>query len=230
MRGHDDSSAAGIRIWLVEPHPLAARHLKALLLAGRKFRLLSQNEVLGDVGLDGGNTVPCVVVIDGGVLGGALDGYISSLRNRMQRGRILIIGPAMESADLCRLVMLGIRGFVPYDDVSMSLGPAIVTISRGRLWIPTQVLECFPNYVTSQAVRKKTSTAFTPREKLILNSLGNKLSNKEIALELNISERTVKFHLENIFSKLEVHDRHSVTKLVHSQHIAELLKPKDIFA
>ncbi len=93
---------------------------------------------------------------------------------------------------------------------------------------------------TPSCVRKKTWSAtvmeperdlvlpgpnvFTPHEKLVLDALAKKLSNKEIAEELNISERTVKFHLENIFSKVGVHDRHSVAKLVGSHHFAELLE------
>ncbi|HEY6387306.1 MAG TPA: LuxR C-terminal-related transcriptional regulator [Candidatus Acidoferrum sp.] len=44
-----------------------------------------------------------------------------------------------------------------------------------------------------------------------------------MALKLNISERTVKFHLENIFGKLEVHDRHAAIRILGSSRISELL-------
>ena len=49
--------------------------------------------------------------------------------------------------------------------------------------------------------------SLTSREKEILMELSSGLFNREIALKLNISERTVKNHISNIFKKLEVADR-----------------------
>jgi DNA-binding NarL/FixJ family response regulator len=52
--------------------------------------------------------------------------------------------------------------------------------------------------------------ALTPRERLVVELLQQRLCNKEISARLNVSEATVKFHLENVFNKLGVHDRHLV--------------------
>ena len=51
--------------------------------------------------------------------------------------------------------------------------------------------------------------ALTPREKTVLDLLQRRLSDKEIAANLGTTRRTVKFHLQNLYRKLEVHDRHS---------------------
>jgi DNA-binding NarL/FixJ family response regulator len=226
----DESNLSLISVWLVEPHPLAASLLKNLLLAERRFTLLSDAQLSNDLDRRKATAIPCVVVIDGEVLGGCLHGFVSSLRERLPEGKILIVGPAMENAELCRLMMLGIRGFVPYENVAELLCRAVSAIWQGSLWITPLVLESFVAYAASLAERKKGSTAITPRERLILNSLAKNLSNKEIALELKISERTVKFHLENLFSKLGVHDRHSVIKITHSRYIEALLKSTDLVA
>jgi DNA-binding NarL/FixJ family response regulator len=206
----------------VEFHPLAAKYLKAMLRAMGSFRLLAYNEILQD--FEGQGTAPSVAVIDCGVLQGSPDAYVASLRARVENGKILLIGPAIGDAELCRLILLGIRGYVRYEHVGQYLKRAIDAVWRGRLWIPTHVLEQFADYVASLTQRKQGRNTFTPREKLIVDALGKKLSNKEIADELRISLRTVKFHLENVFSKLGVHDRHSVAKLASSQHMAELFE------
>jgi len=217
---HDDLKPERIPVCLIEPHPLAAVHLKSTLLAGNRFTLLNQNDILG--GPDAENSVPCVFVIDIGFFEGSVHGYILFLRSRIRSGRLLIIGAPMASVDLCGLVMLGIHGFISYEDVSHSLGAAIDAIWRGRLWIPTGALESIPTYVADFRDLRKRPTGLTEREKLVLEGLAEKLSNKELARELNISERTVKFHLENIFSKLEVHDRHSASRIALTSRLSKL--------
>jgi DNA-binding NarL/FixJ family response regulator len=51
----------------------------------------------------------------------------------------------------------------------------------------------------------------TPREVDVLKQIADGLSNKEIALKLSISEKTVKNHINNILSKLHLYDRTQAT-------------------
>ena len=53
----------------------------------------------------------------------------------------------------------------------------------------------------------KTSVNLTRREKEVLDGILRSLANKEIASELNLSERTVKFHVSSLLSKFKVHSR-----------------------
>ncbi len=56
-----------------------------------------------------------------------------------------------------------------------------------------------------QSVR--TSVKLTRREKEVLDGILRSLANKEIASELNLSERTVKFHVSSLLAKFKVHSR-----------------------
>jgi DNA-binding CsgD family transcriptional regulator len=53
----------------------------------------------------------------------------------------------------------------------------------------------------------KTSVNLTRREKEVLDGVLRSLANKEIASELNLSERTVKFHVSSLLAKFKVHSR-----------------------
>lgn len=53
----------------------------------------------------------------------------------------------------------------------------------------------------------KTNVKLTRREKEVLDGILRSLANKEIACELNLSERTVKFHVSSLLSKFKVHSR-----------------------
>ena len=53
----------------------------------------------------------------------------------------------------------------------------------------------------------KTNVKLTRREKEVLDGILRSLANKEIASELNLSERTVKFHVSSLLSKFKVHSR-----------------------
>jgi DNA-binding CsgD family transcriptional regulator len=53
----------------------------------------------------------------------------------------------------------------------------------------------------------KTSVKLTRREKEVLDGILRSLANKEIASELNLSERTIKFHVSSLLAKFKVHSR-----------------------
>ena len=55
----------------------------------------------------------------------------------------------------------------------------------------------------------------TPREQEVLQALGQGLSNKEIANQLHIAEKTVKVHMSHIFSKLDAYDRTQAVLIAH---------------
>jgi LuxR family maltose regulon positive regulatory protein len=63
------------------------------------------------------------------------------------------------------------------------------------------------------APRAVPSVVLTPKEREILELLGRNLSNKEIALAMSVGEETVKWHLKNLFDKLDASSRkHAVRR------------------
>ncbi len=111
------------------------------------------------------------------------------------------------------LLALGVHGFVSYAQIDEQLSQAVERVTRGELWFSPSVLEAYArNSIASlKAVSQSpTGQAITQRESQIIELVKRRLSNKEIAEVLHIQESTVKFHLSNIFSKLQVNRRNEL--------------------
>ena len=70
----------------------------------------------------------------------------------------------------------------------------------------------------------KSAVKLTRREEEVLQGILRSLSNKEIANELNLSERTVKFHVSSLLAKYKVHSRMELLREA-SQHSTQSLPP-----
>lgn len=222
MRPAQQLSPGKTSVCLVEHNPLAARHLERLLAGDSSLCLLSQRELVQDH--SSARTAAEVFVLDSGTLPASLNTYLRSLRLRFPDARILVLDHPLPTHELCRLLFLGIQGFLSYEEADDWLPQAIRAVAAGHLWVPHEVLEQYVRYSTQLArLRGRKGDTFTRREKRILELVHRRLSNKEIGSILGISESTVKFHLGNIFAKLGVHDRQAIVEVVSSRALRVLL-------
>lgn len=85
---------------------------------------------------------------------------------------------------------------------------AIEAIQQGRIWVNPEVLLAFVAQARALLDRQLAHGQFlTAREGEVAQLLMRRFANKEISAALGISERTVKFHVSNVLSKLQLDDR-----------------------
>ncbi len=174
----------------------------------------SENEAREGKGpWDGGQMI---LVVDEKILGPEYRQTFRILRARLPGAKLSVLGEKAPQGEGCELLR-GIQGFVLYGSAKDQLAPALRAVSNGHLWLPHAVVECFAQLAARDAESIK-GVPFTRRETQVLGLLTDKLSNKEIAGKLRITERTVKFHVVNVFDKLGVHDRSSAAESGASQH------------
>jgi len=108
-----------------------------------------------------------------------------------------------------RLFYWGIDGFVElHKSWRAELPQAIHCIIKGQLWVAPEVLLAFvKNAKALLDAQLLPGHSLTGREAQVLQLLMRRLTNKEIASALDISERTAKFHVSNILGKLQLDDR-----------------------
>jgi DNA-binding NarL/FixJ family response regulator len=224
MRSASTAPTGKISVCLVEHNPLAARYLARLLANEAGLAVLTHDALL-EARRPARNSVH-VFLLDSCALPDSLSRYLRFLRLRFPSARALLLGHPLPTEELCRLLFLGIQGFLAYDDVEAQLPRALRALAAGHLWVEPSVLEQYVRYSNQLArLREEKSHAFTRREKRILELVKRRLTNKEIGAILAISESTVKFHLSNLFAKLGVRDRHAVVE-VASAHAPRALFPQ----
>ena len=126
-------------------------------------------------------------------------GAIQEIRRREFSARVIVLTTFDTDADLSKAIKAGAKGYLLKDASREELLTCIRRVHSGETVIP-------PTLVT-RLTASLTAEPVTDRELEVLAQLARGSSNKEISTILNISESTVKSHLRNIFTKLNVLSR-----------------------
>jgi len=126
-------------------------------------------------------------------------GAIQEIRRREFSARVIVLTTFDTDADLSKAIKAGAKGYLLKDAPREELLTCIRRVHSGETVIP-------PTLVT-RLTASLTAEPVTDRELEVLAQLARGSSNKEISTILNISESTVKSHLRNIFTKLNVLSR-----------------------
>lgn len=132
---------------------------------------------------------------------------LSEIKNKNIDVKVLILTVHDGVEYLMKAVDLGIDGYIMKDAESSELKKAINVIINGETYIQPKLVPILNNRLVTRDIDKDKIDSLTSRELEVLIQVANGMYNKEIAASLNISERTVKNHLSNIFRKIDVYDR-----------------------
>lgn len=121
--------------------------------------------------------------------------------------KVLMLTVHSEVEYLVKAIDIGADGYILKDSGSQELKQAINVIMEGESYIQPSLLPALNSRLINRDIDKEKLATLTKREMEILTQVAGGMFNKEIAINLNISERTVKNHISNIFKKIEVSDR-----------------------
>jgi DNA-binding NarL/FixJ family response regulator len=122
---------------------------------------------------------------------------------------LLVLGTGCPASVQSQLLLAGARGYVDHSEGWEALQQAVTQIAAGRRRFSPEIL-CQSIDLLQRGDARQTQRAtagLTAREQLIANMVVRGACNKEIAVQLNLSESTVKTHLQHIFAKLGVSSR-----------------------
>ena len=132
---------------------------------------------------------------------------LNEIKNKKIEVKVLILTVHDGVEYLMKAVDLGVDGYIMKDAESSELKKAINVIINGETYIQSKLVPILNNRLVTRDIDKDKIDSLTSRELEVLIQVANGMYNKEIAASLNISERTVKNHLSNIFRKIDVYDR-----------------------
>jgi len=145
---------------------------------------------------------------------------IARLWRRHRATRIVVFSAALSDDAELALFLSGVRGCCQRDIDPQLLKRVVVAVQEGELWIRRTLTHRLLDELAARA-GPQCSAAFdlrlanlTEREQEISVLIGSGENNKQIARRLDITERTVKAHLTEIFRKLGITDRLRLALLV----------------
>ena len=147
---------------------------------------------------------------------------LEELKRREHPVKILILTVHNEIEYLIRAVDIGADGYILKDSGTAELKQAITTIINGESYIQPSLLPALNSRLINRDIDKEKLESLTKRELEILIQVAGGMFNKEIAINLNISERTVKNHISNIFKKIDVTDRTQAAVFAIRNNIVKL--------
>ncbi|NGZ87314.1 response regulator [Duganella aceris] len=183
-----------ITILIADDHPLIVAGLHSLIDATPDFALAG-HAATGPEAIELYQRLrPSVVIID---LGG-IDA-IERMRRFDPDAAIVILTNHTSEEDICRGLQAGAKGYLPKDCRFEQLTACIRAVAQGRQYLPPEVARKF--------AERQQAARLSKREMEILVHLATGKSNKLIARSADIEVGTVKFHVNNILSKLNVASR-----------------------
>ena len=132
---------------------------------------------------------------------------LQEIRNKQIDIKILMLTVHNEVEYLIKAIDIGADGYLLKDSGSEELRRAITAVMNGQNYIQPSLIPSLNARLIKRDTDKEKIDSLTKRELEVLILIANGMFNKEIAMKLNISERTVKNHISNIFKKIEVVDR-----------------------
>jgi len=194
-----------IRVLIADDHAVVRQGLRTFI------GLQEDLEVVGEAA-DGREAVaaaerlrPDVVLMD--LVMPHLDGVeaIRRIRERRPSARVIVLTSFIEDTKLFPALHAGAAGYLLKDVEPRELSRAIRAVAAGEALLDPSVTARLLRELAEPERRKVD--VLTERERQVLALIARGLSNKQIAAELVLSEKTVKTHVSHVLSKLQLTDR-----------------------
>ncbi|MEH1939809.1 MAG: response regulator transcription factor [Nostoc sp.] len=205
---------SSIRVLVVDDHPVVRQGLIGMLEEAPDIVIVGQGRNGHEAIAVFQQQQPDVTLMDlrmpdmGGVQA------ITLICNEFPNARIIVLTTYDTDEEIYRGLRAGAKGYLLKDSEPEELLTAIRTVTRGQQYIPLNV--------AAKLVQRMTAPELSDRELEVLQLVGQGMSNQEISTALNISESTVKTHINRILSKLNVKDRTQAAIIALKRGIASL--------
>ena len=160
---------------------------------------------------------PQVVIMDAQLPGGQSLEALRQIKLLNPNTRVLLLSTLDREEYLYETLRAGADGYVLKDILPDELAQAVRSVARGEALVQPQIASRLISRFGKQGRAINALESLTARELEVLRLLARGLRNKEIAARLYVSERTVNFHLANIYQKLHVSGRTEALSKAHEQ-------------
>jgi DNA-binding NarL/FixJ family response regulator/two-component sensor histidine kinase len=201
------ASDAKIRVLIADDHALTRAGIRRLLESEPDMEVASEAADGLQALAEAQDLGPQVILMDVRMPG--MDGMeaLRQLRAAQHAVRVLMLSAYGEDEEVFESLKAGASGYVLKDVAPQELVRMIRAVARGETLLAPELTGKLVDRFGRLARGESAAPTLTSRETEVLHALANGLRNKEIARQLQVSERTITFHLEHIYQKLQVSSR-----------------------
>ncbi|MDH3399080.1 MAG: response regulator transcription factor [Acidimicrobiia bacterium] len=199
-----DQEAIGLRLLIVDDHEIVRQGLKALLDAQEDIEVVGEagtaEEGVRRVGYDS----PDVVVMDVRLPDATGIEACREIRSRWPNIKVLMLTSFADEEALFASIVAGASGYVLKRIKGDELVESVRRVGRGESLLDPTMTERVFRKIRGEEPDDPLLARLSPQERKILDLIADGLTNREIADEMFLAEKTVKNYVSNLLSKLEM--------------------------
>lgn len=197
-----------ISVVLIDDHPVVRSGIRMLLEQAPEIRIVGEAE-RGDRGLELIERLhPDVVLLDMEMPGRSGPEVMRLIQERGLPVKVLALSAYDDSEYIRSLLAMGAYGYLTKDEALDTIVDAVRGVAEGQEgWLSRRAAAQLTSMARTESNRGHDPIELTEREEEVLRCLAKGWSNDQIAEALYITERTVRYHLTNIYQKLHVSTR-----------------------
>lgn len=196
-----------VKIIIADDHSMVREGLKQLLELDGDIEIIAEAKDGIECLEKLKSTLPDILLLDINMPNMNGLEVLQKIKDKKINVKVIVLTVHNEVEYLMKAVDIGIDGYMLKDSDSVELRKAIFTVLQGDTYIQPSLIPYFNKKLIEKDNDKTKIEELTKRELDVLKLLAVGMINREIGVQLKISERTVKNHISNIFTKLGVNDR-----------------------
>lgn len=207
-----------IQIVVIDDHPLFREGVVSTLRAEADFEIVGEGTSGAEAIRLAGEHLPDLLLLDINIPGGGLNA-VPKIAATSPVTKIVMLTASEAEDDVVTALKAGARAYIVKGVAARELKTILRSVHNGEAYVTPALAASLLSDFQDQQAKKAPNPMhdLTEREHEILEHVAIGKSNKEIAAELFLSEKTVKHHMTNILQKLHVRSRVQAALLATAQ-------------
>jgi len=205
-----------IRVAVVDDHAVVREGIRRVLEGEPGVAVVGEGKNAEEALALVANEAPDVLVIDVAMPGRTGISVAAELHRRASTTKVLILSMYDQPEYVLESVKAGARGYLLKDSPPAELRRAVRAVFDGEQFFPPAIAERL-DAALHAAPPSSPLSVLSPRERDVLVGVTRGETNKQIALSLGISPRTVETHRESLMDKLDIRTVAGLTKLAMAE-------------
>lgn len=203
------TKTAPIRLLLVDDHEVVRVGLRTVLSKNQGIQVVGEAGTRATAVREAKRLEPDVILMDVRLPDGSGVEACRDILDHRPTARVIFLTSYTDDDSVLAAVLAGAKGYVLKEIDSSALARAIRTVSTGKSILDPAVTQRAVHWIKEWPHHESTAKgqALSPQEERVLALVAEGLTNKEIATTMQLSDKTVKNYLANMFQKLHISRR-----------------------